>query len=138
MESTTTFNPGTGADFAVRCLIVQPDGKILLGGYFSTVNGQSRNGIARLNPNGSLESTGTFNPGTGVSGGPFDVESMALQANGKILLAGHFSSVNGQARNGIARLNPNGSVESTPLSIPARVRAATGPTSLASPCSQMA
>ncbi|MEO8351818.1 MAG: hypothetical protein ABI680_08800, partial [Chthoniobacteraceae bacterium] len=113
VESTATFNPGPGADLAVHCMVVQPDGKILLGGDFFTVNGQSRNGIARLNPNGSLESTGTFNPGTGVSGGSFDVESMALQANGKILLAGHFSSVNGQARNGIARLNPNGSVEST-------------------------
>ena len=43
---------------------LQPDGKVLIGGGFTTVNGTNRSGIARLNANGSLDSS--FNPGTGV------------------------------------------------------------------------
>ncbi|MCX6876480.1 MAG: choice-of-anchor D domain-containing protein [Verrucomicrobia bacterium] len=109
LEGTATFNPGTGADNSVFNFAVQPDGKIVVAGIFGTVNGQPRSGIARLNADGSLETTATFNPGTGASG----VYCMALQADGKILLGGGFSSVNGQTRNGIARLNADGSVEST-------------------------
>ena len=47
-----------------RSVAVQPDGKVLIGGDFTTVNGTNRNGIARLNADGSLDSS--FNPGTGV------------------------------------------------------------------------
>jgi len=96
---------------------LQADGKILLGGYFTSVNGQPRNRIARLHPDGTVESTNTFNPGTGVSGpgggGDFRVDSMALQADGKILIAGGFATVNDQPRNNIARLHADGTVEST-------------------------
>ena len=110
LESTATFNPGTGASFEVTCLAVQPDGKIVLGGGFGSINGQPRNRIGRLNANGTVESTATFDPGTGVSD---YVNDLVVLANGKILLGGEFTSVNGQPRAGIARLNANGSVEST-------------------------
>jgi hypothetical protein len=89
---------------------VQPDGKILLGGLFTTVNGQTRNGIARLNADGTLESAATFNPGSGPNG---YVSTMTLQANGKVLIGGNFTTVNGLPRGGIARLGANGTVEST-------------------------
>ena len=114
LESTATFNPGTGPDDFVRSVVVQPDGKILIGGPFTSVNGQPRNGIARLNADGTVESTATFNPGTGVQHTRFgkgDVNSVALQADGRILLGGYFTRVNDQERNGIARLNPNGILE---------------------------
>ncbi len=116
VESTATFNTGTGPSGgpggAGIALAVQSDGKILLGGYFTTVSGQARRGIARLNVNGGLEGTSTFNPGTGLStdGGVF---CCAVQLDGKIILGGEFSSVNGQSRNRIARLNSNGTLEST-------------------------
>ena len=115
VESTATFNPGAGAtgtirNDEVRCVAVQADGKILVGGDFTTVDGQPRNNIARLNPDGTVESTTSFNPGTGTDG---DVYSMAVQTDGKILLGGSFRTVNGQPRNGIARLNVDGTVEST-------------------------
>ena len=86
-KSTTTFNPGSGADDALTGLAVQADGKILLAGGFTEVDGQPRNRVARLNADGSLESTTTFDLGTGAND---LVYSVAVQADGKILLGGEF------------------------------------------------
>ncbi len=60
-------------------LVVQTDGKIVLGGAFSSLNGVTRNHIGRLNPDGSLDTT--FNPGANG-----DVDLLALQPDGKILV----------------------------------------------------
>ena len=51
----TSFNIGTGFDNTVWTIDIQPDGKILVGGDFSTYNGTSRNRIVRLNSNGSID-----------------------------------------------------------------------------------
>ncbi len=110
VESLGTFNPGAGTNGPVNSVVVQADGKILIGGNFNSVDGQPRNGIARLNADGSLESTTTFNAGAGTGS---LIRSVAVQADGKILLGGYFTSMDGQPRNRIARLNANGSVEST-------------------------
>lgn len=119
VESTAAFNPGTGTagpfgSGPVRGVAMQPDGKIVIVGRFTSVDGQARSGIARLNTNGTVESTVTFNPGTG-AGGAFgtNVSSVALQTDGKILIGGSFTNVDGQPRGGIARLNSNGSLEGT-------------------------
>jgi uncharacterized delta-60 repeat protein len=111
----TGFNPNAFDD--VYCLAVQTDGKILLGGRFYAVqpNGAPsltyRYHVARVNANGTLD-TG-FDPkvyGTYVS-------SMAVQADGKILLGGYFSSLqpNGAGsstpRKNIARVNANGTLD---------------------------
>ncbi|MDB6035124.1 MAG: hypothetical protein JWM16_5462 [Verrucomicrobiales bacterium] len=110
VESTTTFRIGTGVDQFIKGIIVQPDHKILIYGLFHQVNGLPRERIARLNPDGSLESLTTFDPGSGPTSW---IETAALQPDGKILIAGPFAAVNGQTRFEIARLNPDGSVEST-------------------------
>ena len=108
LESTNTFNPGTGPDDQVLGITVQPDGKLVISGYFTNVNGQARSYIARLNADGSLESTNTFNASANAV--PYGV---LLQPDGKLVLYGLFSTVNGQTRNGIARVNSDGSLEST-------------------------
>ena len=118
LEDLTTFNSGTGVDGRVYAVIVQADGKILLGGTFTQVDGQPRNGIARLEANGTVESTATFDPGTGARGthSPgiiHGVFSIAVQRDGKILLGGDFTEVNGLPRGGIARLNADGTLEDT-------------------------
>src|SRR3954452_20237725 len=77
-----------------------------MGGYFNTVIGTNRPGIARLNPDGSLD--GSFNPGTGPNA---QVHSVALQADGKVVIGGEFSAINGTNRNSVARLNANGSLD---------------------------
>ena len=80
-------------------MAVQPDGKILIGGYFTSVGGVSRNKIARLNADGTLDIS--FDPGDGANN---SVNSVALQSDGKILIGGDFTTVGGVSRNGIARL----------------------------------
>ena len=101
-----TFDAGPGTNDMVFAIAIQSDGKIIIGGQFITYNGVSRNGIARLNSDGSLDTS--FNPGSGVNG---TVYSIALQSDGKIIIAGNFTSYNGTERNRIARLNTNGSVD---------------------------
>lgn len=106
----TSFNPGTGADDTVFTIALQNDGGILLGGAFQNVNSSPRARLARLASNGSLESIGTFNPGSGPDG---RIHCLAFQPDGKILVGGDFTSVNGSSLNRIARLNGDGSVESS-------------------------
>ena len=104
----TSFNPGTGFDFTVEEIIVQADGRILVGGNFTTYNGTPRAAIARLNADGSLDTS--FNPIISSNG---VVYSITLQADGKIVIGGFFSSVNGQNRNGLARLNADGILDTS-------------------------
>jgi uncharacterized delta-60 repeat protein len=93
---------------SVSSVAVQPDGKVLIVGDFLAVNGANGcYGIARLNPDGYPD--GSFNAGTGVSGGI--VTSVAVQPDGKVLIGGTFSTVNGTNRFGIARLHANGSLD---------------------------
>ena len=105
----TSFNPGTGASSGIYAMATQPDGKIMIGGVFSTYQGISRNRIARVDASGSLDTT--FDPGTGVA--PNSVGTIVVQPDGKILIGGDFTTYNGFSRNGIARLNPNGSLDTT-------------------------
>ena len=105
----TGFNPG--ADWFVNSLALQADGKILVGGEFTMLGGQSRNYIGRLNADGTLD-TG-FNPGAGVNSPYCPVYSLAVQADGKILVGGAFTTLGGQSRNGIGRLNADGTVDAS-------------------------
>ncbi|HEX8117536.1 MAG TPA: Calx-beta domain-containing protein, partial [Pyrinomonadaceae bacterium] len=87
----------------------QPDGKILIGGNFSSYNGTNVSKLARLNADGTLDSS--FNPGAGPNGG--FVRELLVQPDGKILVAGWFSSFSGFVRNGVLRLNADGGYDST-------------------------
>jgi hypothetical protein len=85
-------------------LALQADGKILVVGDFTTLGGQSRNYIGRLNADGTLDTS--FNPG---AGGTYpDVTSLAVQADGKILVGGYFTTLGGHSRNNIGRLENTG------------------------------
>ena len=105
------FDPG--ANDQVRILLVQADGKTLVGGDFTTLGGGGtgtpvRNRLARLNADGSLDTS--FNPGANGY-----VATLALQPDGKILVGGNFTGLGGgtgtTTRNNIGRLNPDGSVD---------------------------
>jgi len=100
----TGFNPGSGTDKSVRTTLIQPDGKIVIGGQFNSCNGMSRNHIARLNIDGSLDTS--FTPGTGANS---DINTLALQSDGKIIIGGFFTKYNSNNVNFIARLNTDGS-----------------------------
>jgi uncharacterized delta-60 repeat protein len=103
------FHPDPGDYAAISSVVVQTDGKIVLGGFFNSINGTSRTNIARLNADGSLDNT--FNPSSGATDG--GVYCLAVQSDGKVLLGGGFSGVNGVVRHCIARLNADGSLDST-------------------------
>lgn len=95
----------------VHALVLQPDGKVLIGGNFTTVGGVTRNRIARLNADGTLDTT--FNPNANGF-----VRSIAVQEDGKIVIGGLFTRVGGTGaggavRNYIARVNSNGSLDTT-------------------------
>lgn len=114
LNSDGTLDSGfkSGADGAVYSLVIQADGKILVGGSFAILGGESRSRIGRLNPDGSIDSG--FNPGA--TGGLYPsfesmVYSLAVQADGKILVGGSFTSLGGQQRGSIGRLNPDGSLD---------------------------
>jgi uncharacterized repeat protein (TIGR01451 family)/uncharacterized delta-60 repeat protein len=104
----TSFSPPGGADQVVTCLALGSTGKILAGGSFTSLNGVSRKRIARLNGDGTLDTT--FNPGLGANG---TVWCLSLQANGSVLIGGEFASVNGTNRNYVARLGTNGVLDAT-------------------------
>jgi uncharacterized delta-60 repeat protein len=96
-----------GAFDVVRALILQTDGKVLIGGDFSAFNGVTRNHIARLTSTGLLDTSFMDN----LSGADGSVQSLALQSDGRVLMGGGFDVVNGVARNHIARLNQDGSLD---------------------------
>lgn len=92
----------------VRGIAVQPDGKIVIGGYFTLVDGVAVTRIARLNADGTLDTS--FNVGVGANDG---IEDVKLQADGKIVIAGSFTSVQGTAIRGVARLNTDGTLDTS-------------------------
>ncbi len=87
--------------------VVQSDGKVVIGGYFDSVNGVARNRVARLNPDGTLDST--FDPGTGAN--DRNVYGVTLQPDQKVILVGRFTMFNGRKQDHIVRLNSDGSVD---------------------------
>lgn len=102
----SSFNPGSGANNTIEVVTLQPDGKVLVGGRFTAFNGAALSYIARLNPNGSLDTT--FNPAPDLF-----VLAMALQPDGKVIVGGAFTSISGTPRNYVARLNADGSLDYT-------------------------
>ncbi|WP_281336887.1 T9SS type A sorting domain-containing protein [Flavobacterium eburneipallidum] len=104
----TSFNTGTGPSSSVYAITTQSDGKILIGGRFANYNGVSRNGIARINTDGTLDTS--FNIGTGLNN---SIYSIAVQTDGKILISGLFTTFNGITRNRFARLNIDGTLDTT-------------------------
>ena len=105
--ATAALSRGSGANGGpVYCSLVTPDNKIIMGGNFGYFNWNLRNGITRVNSDGTNDPT--FTPGTGLVG---TVHCLALQTDGKILAGGKFSSYNGLNKNGIVRILSNGSVD---------------------------
>ncbi|HON07929.1 MAG TPA: Calx-beta domain-containing protein, partial [Verrucomicrobiota bacterium] len=105
------FNTGTGPNGVVRTVAVQGDGKILIGGDFTEYNGTTRRYVARVNPDGSIDSG--FNPGIGPDA---SVRAIAIQPDGKILIGGLFRNIDNTVRNYFARLNADGSLDTTFMS----------------------
>jgi uncharacterized delta-60 repeat protein len=104
-----TFLSGTATSTGnVASIAVQSDGKVVIGGTFTSYNGTSVNRICRVNMDGSLDAT--FNVGAGASA---TVTKLLLQADGKIIMVGNFTSYKGTSINRIVRLNNDGTIDGT-------------------------
>ncbi|MFO1498956.1 MAG: hypothetical protein U1G07_11290 [Verrucomicrobiota bacterium] len=126
-----SFDPGAGPEFpssnpltpapSIIGLAEQADGKWIVLGDFLRFEGARRNQIARLNRDGSLDSS--FDPGIGVTGGPWvpgssstsltSIKTVAIQPSGQILIGGAFEMVQNTRYPCLARLNQDGSVDLT-------------------------
>ena len=105
----TTFNTGgVGADFWVNSILVQSDNKIIITGRLFNYNNLTANCIARLNADGTRDTS--FVMGSGFNGA---VDGSTLQSDGKIVAVGRFTSYNGTTCNNIVRLLSNGSIDPT-------------------------
>src|SRR6185369_16513099 len=93
-----------GRNFAaIQQLVVQKNGKIVIAGDFNRANGVERSGIARFNPDGSLDQK--FDPGSGLSPlGGLPITVLIVQSDGKIVIAGGFQTINGVPRPTLGRL----------------------------------
>jgi uncharacterized delta-60 repeat protein len=110
----TSFNSGgaglaaTEGDPEVNALLVDSADRIYVGGVFSSYNGSARSGILRLLADGSLDPD--YAP-AGLGGGLRYAQALALQPDGKLLVGGAFSSINGNGRSHLARLNSDGTLD---------------------------
>ena len=105
-EIDATFSITAGFNNQVYALVLQPDGKIIVAGNFTSYNGVLMNRIVRLLPDGTLDSSFTIG-----SGADAIVDSILLQPDGKIVLGGQFSFFNGISYNRMVRLTTDGSID---------------------------
>ena len=102
---TNTALAGSSVDFALPL----PNGQVLATGGFNSFNGVAVNNIVRLNASGAVDAT--FNAGG--TGADDYIGTSTLLPTGKILIAGYFANYNGTPRNGLARLNADGTLDAT-------------------------
>ena len=103
-----TFSPAMNGD--VLALALQTNGQILAGGAFTYVNGFPENSVARLNSNGTVDSSGFLNGQAGANG---PVQALICQTDGRVVIGGAFTNVDGTVRNRIARLMTDGSLDTS-------------------------
>ena len=100
----SSFAIGSGANGLVYSILVQADGKILVGGDFTQIAGQTHPYLARLYSDGQIDPS--FPGGTDST-----VYRLVEQSDGKVLVGGYFSHLQGAAREGIGRIDTNGAVD---------------------------
>jgi len=107
-EFIQAFNTTLGANNTVRSLSVQTDGKVIIGGSFTQYNNIDKIRLARLKLDGSLDTAFFFNTGANNN-----IEAIAIQSDGKIIIGGSFTNFNATINNRITRLNSDGSLDAT-------------------------
>jgi uncharacterized delta-60 repeat protein len=99
---------GSGANGPVRAAVLQSDDKLIVAGLFSKYNGITRGNIARLMPNGELDTS--FHSAVGSNN---EITDLFMQADGKIIIFGFFYKYNEVFYTGFARLKTNGEIDTS-------------------------
>lgn len=107
-EDRSAFGNGEGVSGSVLALVVQQDGKVVIGGTFTAVNGVPRQNLARLNADGTLDAA--FLPQT-IDGPNGPVGALLLLPDGSILAGGDFSAVGNLIRGDLAKFKPDGTAD---------------------------
>ncbi|WP_234425234.1 T9SS sorting signal type C domain-containing protein [Flavobacterium bizetiae] len=102
-----SFETGTSFNGKIYATYIQPDGKIIVGGNFTTYNGIASGRLIRLNTDGSYDNT--FN--TSVAANAGIIYEICPQTDGKIIVGGSFTKYNNVTVNRIARILPDGSLD---------------------------
>ena len=113
-NSSPPFNPIPGANEEVEAVAIQPNGMAVIGGEFISFDSTPINYLARVDTNGRPDMT--FNPGSGPGGAPDNnnfVSAIRVDGAGRIYLGGNFTSFNGVSANYVARLNQDGSLDTS-------------------------
>jgi uncharacterized delta-60 repeat protein len=104
----TSFFVPVGLNAQVSTMAIQADGKVVIGGAFTSADFAAYHHITRLNPGGMVDTS--FDVGTGADD---NVNSVVIQPDSKILVGGAFRTFNGIGASRIVRLNSNGSVDTS-------------------------
>jgi hypothetical protein len=106
----STFNIESGFNGGITSIAIQSDGKILVGGAFTTYQDSTQNNLIRLNSDGSKDST--FDIGSGFD---FGIRNgcVKIDSNAKILVGGFFTTFNGSSQNYLIRLNSDGTKDTS-------------------------
>lgn len=122
----TTFDAGAGFTYEsvaqgtnpayMTTVVVDEDGKIIVGGPFDAFDGGPLTGIARLNADGSLD--GTFNVGVGLSQDGGEIADLRVHdiliTDDGIIVSGNFDEYDDVGiGTGLVRLNADGSLDET-------------------------
>lgn len=107
-ESNSAFGSAEGINGEVLCIVVQKDGKVVIGGAFSAVNGVPRQNLARLNPDGSLDE-GFISQSVMGPNGP--VAALLLLPDGGILAGGNFNSAGNIERTDLVKFHADGTAD---------------------------
>jgi len=96
----------------VRDIAVQEDGKVIIAGFFTSVNEVTRNNLVRVNPNGTVDLT--WNPA------PNNEVLKVVTSGQDVFVGGIFTNIGGLSRNGLAKLNTQNSGKADPAWDPNR------------------
>src|SRR5690606_18311117 len=99
LDSAFATAVGVGANDVVNSILLQPDNRIVVGGQFTLANGVTRHRITRLLPTGAVDPMISF--GEGANG---DVNALAIQPDGMLILGGGFTTFDREPHVRIARV----------------------------------
>ncbi len=109
-QSVDSFGSGEGVNGSVLALVIQPDGKVVLGGTFTAVNGVPRQNLARLNADGSLDEGFIAQAVEGPNG---PVAALLLLPDGSVLAGGDFTNAGNLVRSDLVKFGPDGKADAS-------------------------
>ena len=108
-----SFNPAaiSGGSGSVQAVAVQSNGFVVIGSDFTSVGGYSYQCVARLNAAGDVD-TSFVGPGL-IGPSSSAITAIVIETNGQMIVGGRFTSIDGYSELGVARLNSDGSLDTT-------------------------